>query len=138
MKTREQLLRSKGYWVANLQLDLYKQVEEFLKQENNNRTKLAEKLGVTKGYISQVLNGDFDHRISKLVELSMAIGKVPKIEYEDIEQVMSDELDGNKTVKFKVFTNKETKFTNSTKNNIKVKEMYEHIGFNKALVANYS
>lgn len=46
-----------------------------------NRTQLADKLGVSKGYISQVLKGDFDHKISKLVELSLASGKVPLVNF---------------------------------------------------------
>lgn len=47
-----------------------------------NRTELAKRLGVSKGYISQVLNGDFDHRISKLVELALFIGYYPHITFE--------------------------------------------------------
>ena len=46
-----------------------------MKDKKLNRSQLAKKLGVTKGYITQVLNGDFDHRISKLVDLSLAINK---------------------------------------------------------------
>jgi hypothetical protein len=34
------------------------------------------------------LNGDFDHRISKLVELALAVGKVPVIEFVDFDQVL--------------------------------------------------
>ena len=70
MFTREELLSSKEYWIAKIQIDLFRQFEEYLKENKLNRTQLAEKLGVTKGYISQVLNGDFDHRISKFVEAS--------------------------------------------------------------------
>ncbi|MBP7209956.1 MAG: helix-turn-helix transcriptional regulator [Paludibacteraceae bacterium] len=57
-----------------------------MKENNMNRTELAKKLNVSKGYINQILNGDSDHRISKLVELSLAIGFVPKIVFEDIEK----------------------------------------------------
>lgn len=87
MKSREELIRSRGYWIARIQMDLFQQVDEYMRQNNLNRTQLAEKLGVTKGYISQILNGEFNHRIATLVDLSLAIGKAPKIEFVDLEQV---------------------------------------------------
>ena len=60
--------------------------------QNNHlsRSDLARELGVTKGYISQVLNGDFDHRLSKLVKLSLAVGMVPQISYIPLDKVFSD------------------------------------------------
>ena len=86
--TRTELVSSNGYWIAKIQLDLYEQLEAYLQENNMSRTQLAEKLGVTKGYVSQVLNGDFDHKISKLVELSLAIGLVPTIRYEPLDAVL--------------------------------------------------
>lgn len=88
MKSREELMRSRGYWIAQIQMELFQQVDEYMKKNNLNRTQLAEKLGVTKGYISQVLNGEFNHRIATLVDLALVIGKAPKIEYEDLGQVV--------------------------------------------------
>ena len=66
-----------------------------------NKTQLAAYLGCSKGYVSQLLNGDFDHKLSKLVELSLAIGKVPLLEYEDMEQYINED---KKYVVFDVFT----------------------------------
>ena len=51
-----------------------------MKETGKNRKELAEHLGVTKSYVTQLLNGDFDHRLSKFVELSLAFGYVPKID----------------------------------------------------------
>ena len=62
-----------------------------MKENGINRTQLAEKLGVTKGYVTQVLNGDFDHKISKLVELSLAIGLVPNLTFKPLEQVLEED-----------------------------------------------
>lgn len=76
---------------------------------NLNRTQLAEKFGVSKGYISQILNGDADHRISKLVEISLGIGLVPKLEFENLDEFinkdkgdnpMSDYLNEIKSIQF--------------------------------------
>ena len=70
---REELLNSKEYWLSKIQIDLFNEVEMFMEKNNLNRTQLAEKLGVSKGYISQILNGNADHRISKLIELSYSL-----------------------------------------------------------------
>jgi len=92
--TREELLRSNEYWIAEIQLDLFELIEDHLTKNNLSRIQFAEKLGVTKGYVSQILNGEFDHRLSKFVELAMSIGKVPRIKFVDIEEILKqDELD---------------------------------------------
>ncbi|MFO8053724.1 MAG: helix-turn-helix transcriptional regulator [Bacteroidales bacterium] len=88
MITREELIRSKEYWLARLQAMLYKQVEEYLKENQMTKSDFAQKLGVSKGYISHVLNGDFDHKLSKFIELSLMIEKVPLLNLEDIDKVL--------------------------------------------------
>jgi transcriptional regulator with XRE-family HTH domain len=52
--------------------------------EGLNQSQLAKRLGVSKGYVSQVLNGNFNHTVRKLIELSLAIGMVPVVVYETI------------------------------------------------------
>lgn len=81
MITNDELLETPEYWTTRIQLDLYSHIQEYMRMNGLSRTQLAQKLGVTKGYITQVLNGDFDHRLSKLVELSLAVGLVPKMEF---------------------------------------------------------
>jgi transcriptional regulator with XRE-family HTH domain len=103
---RDELLRSNGYWIAKIQMDLYNQILDYMKKNNLNRTQLAKKLGVTKGYITQVLNGEFNHRLSKLVELSLAIGRVPKIEYEDLDKFIIDDEIGYIPISWKLWNNK--------------------------------
>jgi len=85
---REELLNSKEYWLSKIQIDLFNEVEKYMQRNGLNRTQLAEKLGVSKGYISQILNGDADHRISKLVELSLTIGMAPRLCYEDLDMLV--------------------------------------------------
>jgi len=82
---REELLRSEGYWIAKIQTDLYREIQSFMKRTNRNATQMAQYLGCSKGYLSQLLNGNFDHKISKMVELSLAIDKAPIIEYKDLD-----------------------------------------------------
>ena len=45
-------------------------------ETGRNKSQLAEYLGVSKGYVSQLLNGDYDHRMSKFFELALAFGMV--------------------------------------------------------------
>jgi len=95
---REELLKNKGYWISKIQIDLYNQLEKYMSENNLNRTQLAKELGASKGYITQVLSGDFNHRISKLVELSLAIDKVPEINFKDLNNLIQEENEGYKTI----------------------------------------
>lgn len=90
--TREELLKSPAYWTAGLQMELYRQIADFMKTHHMNKTQLAEYLGCSKGYVTQLLSGDFDHKLSKFVELSLAVGKIPEVSFTDVEQyILSDQ-----------------------------------------------
>ena len=90
--TREELFKSPSYWTAGLQMELYRQITAFMENRHMNKTQLAEYLGCTKGYVTQLLNGDFDHKLSKFVELSLAINKIPEISFSDVDEyIFSDE-----------------------------------------------
>jgi transcriptional regulator with XRE-family HTH domain len=88
---REDLLRSKEFWMVEVQNDLYGIMDDYMKKNNLNRVKLAEKLGVSKGYITQIFKGDFDHKISKLIELALASEKVPLIKFVDIKEYITND-----------------------------------------------
>ena len=94
MFTREEILKSPEYWFEHAQNDLYGQVVEYMEKEGINQNQLAERLGVTKGYVSQILKGEFNYTLKKLIEISLAIGKVPQIEYRTVARVLEDD---NKT-----------------------------------------
>lgn len=94
---RKDLLKSKEYWMTKIQLDLFEMIENYRIDNNLNKTQLAERLGVSKGYISQILNGNFNHKISKLVELALAFEKVPVLEYENINNYILQDSLGLKT-----------------------------------------
>lgn len=91
---RKELLQTKEYWVTSLQIAIYNCAMKYMADHAMNRTQLAQHLGVTKGYVTQLLNGEYDHRISKLVELALAFGYVPEFNFKAIaEYVAQDELD---------------------------------------------
>ncbi len=89
MKTRKELLKSPGYWLARFQTELFRCVRNYLKSEKKTQTQFAEQLGVSKGYVSQVLNGDFDHKISSFIKLSLAAGYVPEIKLTPMEEYIN-------------------------------------------------
>ncbi len=91
MITREQLLREPAYWTEDLKLSLFEMLETYRQQNQLSRKELADKLGYSKGYISQILNGNFDHRLSKLVELATKLGMVPVLKFETVERYMEIE-----------------------------------------------
>jgi transcriptional regulator with XRE-family HTH domain len=77
--------KSPAYWTQLIQLMLYDNIKSYLSEQNMSKKEFATKLGVSKGYISQILNGDFDHKLSKLTELALACDLIPKIEFVPIE-----------------------------------------------------
>lgn len=97
---RKELVESREYWIAEIQLNLFEIIQKYLLEHNMTQTQFAEKLGVTKGYVSQILNGDFDHKISKMVDLSLAVGQVPIINFRDIHDFMGDEICGMKSTQY--------------------------------------
>lgn len=70
-----------AYWTQTIQYYLDGMLHRYLKDNNMTQQELADKLQVSKGYISKILNGEFDHKLSKLVELGLACDMVPKFEF---------------------------------------------------------
>jgi len=69
---REELLSTKEYVVSQIQLNLLNLIGDYKKKNKLKDFQLADELGVSKGYVSQLLNVTFDHKISKLVDLALA------------------------------------------------------------------
>jgi transcriptional regulator with XRE-family HTH domain len=90
---REELLRSPHYWLAHIQNDLYGMMQRYMAKNKLRKKDLADKLGFTKGYISQVMNGDFNHKISKLVELALACDTVPVVHFLPADKYIADDAD---------------------------------------------
>jgi transcriptional regulator with XRE-family HTH domain len=94
MKSYKELLKTETYWLTKIQNDLFNAVEEYLETNKMTRTQFAKQLGVSKGYISQVLNGEFNHRLAKLIEIALAIGKAPVLDFEDLNSLADKESKG--------------------------------------------
>lgn len=74
------LYKSSAYWTQMIQIMIYDAISNYLVKNKMTQKEFADKLGVSKGYVSQIMNGDFDHRLSKLCELLTACDLVPKFE----------------------------------------------------------
>ncbi|TVQ51477.1 MAG: XRE family transcriptional regulator [Saprospirales bacterium] len=96
--TREELLRSPEYWEEYIKIDLFNIVQDYLDKNKLSRKELADKMGVSRGYISQVLNGDSDHRLSKIVTFSLQAGKAPCIYFRDLDKVLEDDRNGKNAI----------------------------------------
>jgi transcriptional regulator with XRE-family HTH domain len=83
---REVLLREPEWYKANIQNDLYNLMYEYMQTNKLKKKDLAEKLGVSKAYITQIFKGEFDHKISKMIEIALAFGKAPVFSYPDLEE----------------------------------------------------
>ena len=94
--TREELLSMPEYWVAQIQTEIYRCADQFMEEHHMNRTQFAEYLGVSKGYVTQLLSGDYNYSLEKLVELSLKIGYVPQVSFEEIERTL--QMDANPVI----------------------------------------
>ena len=88
---REELLRTKDYAFSQIQLNLLNLIGDYKKKKNLKDFQLADELGVSKGYVSQLLNVTFDHKISKLVELALACNTMPVIYFVDLKEFIQQD-----------------------------------------------
>jgi len=82
----EDLIQYPDYWMEKIQNEIYHLLKEYQRKHNLNQTQLAKKLGFSKGYISQILNGNFNHSVKKLIELGLVLDKVLNIRFLDKEE----------------------------------------------------
>jgi transcriptional regulator with XRE-family HTH domain len=91
MITVEELMKTEEYWFETIQNELFRKVETYLNTNKMTQTQLAEKLGVSKGYVSQILNGNFNATLKKLIELSLALDMAPLIDFVPLDSIISDQ-----------------------------------------------
>jgi len=94
MLKQEELVKRPEYWLETIQNEIYRQVTTYMKDNNMTQTQLAIQLGVSKGYISQVMKGEFNYTLKKLIELSLAVGKAPVIVFKPLEDLIKSDKDG--------------------------------------------
>ena len=86
MVNKKNLYKTKEYWIKEIQNEIYSQVVNYMASYDLNQNELAEKWGVSKRYVSEILNGNCNFSLKKLVELSLALEKAPLIEYVEMNR----------------------------------------------------
>lgn len=94
MNKREKLLRNREYVVSQMQLNLLNLIGNYKDKKKLKDYQLAEKLGVSKGYISQVLNATYDHKLSKIADLSLAFNAMPLLYFVDLDTFIEEDANG--------------------------------------------
>ncbi len=94
--TRKEFITSREHVFTNMQLALLNVIEDYMRSKNINRVQLSKELGVSKGYVSQVLNADYDHKMSKLVDLALSSNKIPLLLFVDADRFVKNDI-ANKT-----------------------------------------
>ncbi len=95
MFKKKDLIATPEYWMEVIQNEVFRQLTGYMEKEELNKTELATKLNVSKGYISQMLNGAFNFTLKKLIEIALSIGKVPQIKFITPEEYLRIEKEAN-------------------------------------------
>ena len=88
---RENLIKSREYAISQIQLSLLDLIGKYKKNKSLKDYQLAEELGVSKGYVSQILHATFDHKISKVADLALACNVMPIIYFVDMDQFIKND-----------------------------------------------
>ncbi|MFC2104471.1 helix-turn-helix domain-containing protein [Bacteroidota bacterium] len=93
MITREEIIKNETFWTETIQNKIYSDLVTYIKKNKVSQKKLAEKLDVSKGYVSQILSGEnLNFQISTLVKICIAIEKVPNINFEEIDSFIKNDM----------------------------------------------
>ncbi|MTB52261.1 helix-turn-helix domain-containing protein [Lewinella sp. W8] len=66
-------------FLKDLKIDLLEEIKGQMREADLNRTQLAKQLGVSKGYVSQLLNGKSSQSLDQLVSIVVTLGKYPQL-----------------------------------------------------------
>jgi len=74
-KTTEDPERMKAFQQERLILEVTELIERLMKQQGVSKARLAEKLGTTKGYITQLLDGRANMTLRTISDVVFALGR---------------------------------------------------------------
>jgi transcriptional regulator with XRE-family HTH domain len=105
MLKQEEIVKRPEYWLETIQNEIYRQVSTYLKENKMTQTQLAMQFGVSKGYISQIMKGEFNYTLKTLIEISLAVGKAPVIAFKPLGEINQTEQGDSGSIS-KSFINK--------------------------------
>ncbi|GEM_PF-1569448 len=94
MLTKKELLKYPNYLIKKYQNEIYRQLVDYMEKNKLSQKDIAKKLKVSSAYVSQILNGNFNFTLSKLIELGLLMGKIPVIEFADISEIENEKKQG--------------------------------------------
>jgi transcriptional regulator with XRE-family HTH domain len=94
MINKEELTKTPEYWLETIQNEIFRLVNSYLKENKMSQTQFAVQLGVSKGYVSQIMKGEFNYTLKKMIELSLAVGKAPVLEFQPLNKIMKATKNG--------------------------------------------
>ncbi len=90
---RLRMLKRPGYWVEEMNGQLYSAIVSYMGEKGLNQSELAKHLNISKGRVSQILNnGGINYSMEKLVEIAIKVGKFPRFELHDILEYENYEI----------------------------------------------
>lgn len=102
MIKREEILKSSEYWTEIIQNKIYNDLINFISENKISNKQLVEKLGLSKGRISQILSGEnINFRLDTLTRLCLAINKVPDFQLIDIAEFINSDRETSNSVVFR-------------------------------------
>jgi len=82
----------KEFQKSNFILDVTEEICKILSEKNITRQELAEKLGKSKGFVSQILNGSRNMTLNTLVDVCIALDCTPRVKIYDKIQKSKDNV----------------------------------------------
>lgn len=120
---REKLLRDKEYATSQMQLKLLNLIGEYMKQNKLLQKDLSKELGVSKGYISQLLNATYDHKLSKVAELALSCNAMPLLNFVNLDNFIEEDSKDKYFELFPVLRQRNITFEVPNTNEAKVVKM---------------
>lgn len=79
--TREEILKSPEYHLAGLQVSVYNMLEREKSIKNLTNLQLAKQLNISVARVRQILDGDYDGKVSQLIEIALKLGYIPEFKF---------------------------------------------------------
>lgn len=69
----DELHKQPEYWIDLIQNEIYRQVIDYMEEHDLNQNELANKLELSNSHVSEILKGECNLPLKKLIELFLAI-----------------------------------------------------------------
>ncbi len=106
MLSVKELKQTPEYWLENMQNNLYYFLKNYMEEKGLNQSEFANELGYSKGYVSQILSGEFNYSVKKFIELSLAIGFEPVLEFKKVDDLeVTEDINNCRVIDFVNYKN---------------------------------